>query len=75
MPSSDKAQILSAIRDGDTRLAHELMAQSHFALCDEIGTIAETVSQSASRRDVDRALAIFSSLVVSSLAFFATFRR
>ena len=75
MSTHEKDQILSAIRDGDTRLAHELMAQSHFALCDTIATIAEKVAQSASRRDVDRALAIFSSLVVSSLAFFATFRR
>lgn len=71
----DKSQIITAIRSGDSLVAHELMAQSHFALVDEIHSIAERVAQSASRRDVDRALAIFSSLVVSSLAFFATFRR
>lgn len=69
------AQIISAIRAGDTRLAHELMAQSHFTLCEEINTISEKVSQSASRRDVDRALGIFSSLVIASLTFFATFRK
>jgi len=75
MSDTEKSQILSAIRDGDTRLAHELMAQSHFALCDEISTISDRVSQAASRRDLDRALAIFSSLVVASLAFFTTYHR
>jgi hypothetical protein len=75
MSSTEKDQILSAIRDGDTRLAHELMAQSHFALCNEISLISEKVSQSASRRDVDRALGIFSSLIVASLAFFTAYHR
>ena len=73
--TSAQSQILSAIRDGDIRLAHELMAQSHFALCDEISSISEKVSQSASRRDVDRALGIFSSLIVASLAFFTAYHR
>ena len=41
--TSAQSQILSAIRDGDIRLAHELMAQSHFALCDEISSISENV--------------------------------
>lgn len=73
--TSAQSQILSAIRDGDTRLAHELMAQSHFDLCDKISSISEKVSQSASRRDMDRALGIFSSLIVASLAFFTAYHR
>jgi len=75
MKATQEYQILSAIRGGDTQLAHELMAQSHFALCNEISLISDKVSQSASRRDVDRALAIFSSLIVASLAFFTTYHR
>jgi hypothetical protein len=72
---ANRDQIISAIRSGNSAIAHELMAQSHFSLCDRIDSISEKVYMSASRRDVDRALAIFSSLVVSSLAFFTTFRR
>lgn len=75
MSSTEKDQILSAIRDGDTRLAHELMAQSHFALCDKISSITEKVSESASRKDLDRALGIFSSLIVASLAFFTAYHK
>jgi len=71
---SDKDQLLSAIRSGDTRLAHELMVQSHFALCKEISSLSEKISYAASRRDVDRALAIFSSLVIASLGLFISIR-
>lgn len=70
----DNDQLISAIRSGDSRLAHELMAQSHILLCAEVSSLSNKVSSFATRKDIDRAIALFSSLVIASLGLFISIR-
>lgn len=66
--------LLSSLKDADHATTLSLLVQSHISLSSEISKLSAVVSSSASRRDVDRALAIFSSLVIASLGLFISIR-
>lgn len=70
MDSVTRSHILAALTKEGAPVSAHMLVQSHFDLSDKITTLSALVASSASRRDVDRALAIFSSLVIASLGLF-----
>lgn len=70
----DNDKLISAIRSGDYRLAHELMAQSHILLCEKVSSLSDKVSSFATHKDIARAIVLFYSLVIASLGLFISIR-